>query len=341
MPLHNTGYQHWEGTRLGIWYRRWIIASNGLRGALQNKWLRRLLVLCWTGAMAQVAVLFLVGQLLVTDSLVTRSLDNLNPQAKAVLKGLTAWLELHPEVSVRVTENFLFYQFSRILFPISMLVLALAIPHLITRDLGSKAIVIYSSKAVNRMDYLLGKFGTAVGLMSATWLGPVLFAWFLGNMLAPKWHFFWHSRLALIHSVLFIGISMVVLAVIAMGVSAISKREKVPVSLWLGFWLVGRFLATLTTVRRAHTMDEGGPPEWLQNLSLTFNLEQVQAGLFRLVGDLKLAQDNVPFLAQFTQGIPRHVLKALEHPDLLGAAVGLTVMVALAVAIQNWRVRPE
>ena len=65
----------------------------------------------------------------------------------------------------------------------------MAIPLLITRDLACNAIVIYSSKAVTRGDYLLGKFATAFGLLALTWLGPVCAAWFVGNLLAPDWTF--------------------------------------------------------------------------------------------------------------------------------------------------------
>jgi hypothetical protein len=82
--------------------------------------------------------------------------------------------------------------------PLSIFALGMALPSLITRDLASNAIVIYSSKAVTRGDYLLGKFCTAFGVMSLTWLGPVCGAWFVGNLLAPDWKFFWHARIALV-----------------------------------------------------------------------------------------------------------------------------------------------
>ena len=80
MPLHDTSYQHWEGVHLGLWRRRWAIARNGLTACLQNKWMRHLVVLCWGAALAMTAVLFLVGQLLVADSVVVQWVGNLNPQ---------------------------------------------------------------------------------------------------------------------------------------------------------------------------------------------------------------------------------------------------------------------
>jgi len=60
MPLHDTGYQHWEGVHLGVWSRRLVIAKNGLLGCLQNRWTRYLVILCWTGSLGMASVLFLV-----------------------------------------------------------------------------------------------------------------------------------------------------------------------------------------------------------------------------------------------------------------------------------------
>jgi len=97
----------------------------------------------------------------------------------------------------------LFYYFCTNLLRASIFALGMAIPLLVTRDLASNAIIIYSSKAVSRMDYLLGKFAMAFGLMALTWLGPAFAAWFLGNLLAPDWRFFWHSRAALFNTLLY------------------------------------------------------------------------------------------------------------------------------------------
>ena len=241
MALYNTDYHHWDGLRHGIWYRRATIARNGLRGCFQGRWTRRIAVLCWCAALSQAAILFFVGQLLVTDSLIVRNLEHFSPDLRNMAQGLMAWLEMHPEVSVRSVENFLFYYFSGFYLPFAMLGLGLAIPHLISRDISSQALIIYSSKAVARFDYLLGKFGTVFGLLAIIWLGPVCLTWCLGNLLAPHWHFFWHSRLAIGHSLLFVLTGMVVLSLLALGVSAISGREKIPVGLWIGFWLMGGF----------------------------------------------------------------------------------------------------
>jgi len=166
MPLHDISYQHWKGLHVGLWGRRWVIASNGLISCLQNRWMRHLIVFCWITALVMAAMLFLVGQLLVADSIVVQWVANFNPALQAFARMLTTWLELHPEISVRTTQNVLFYYFGISLMRISIFALGLAMPLLITRDLASNAIVVYASKAVSRGDYLLGKFATAFGLIA-------------------------------------------------------------------------------------------------------------------------------------------------------------------------------
>ena len=108
---------------------------------------------------------------------------------------------------------------------VSIFALGPIIPLLITRDLASNAIVIYSSKAVTRGDYLLGKFATAFGFLTLTWLGPVCAAWFLGNLLAPDWTFFLARARARWRTFLIYGLSsMAVLSLLALGVSALSSQ---------------------------------------------------------------------------------------------------------------------
>ena len=73
MPLHDVNYKHWHGVaprRCGS--RRWAIARNGLAACLQNKWMRNLVVLCWGAGLAAAVFLFLIGQLLVADSVVVQ-----------------------------------------------------------------------------------------------------------------------------------------------------------------------------------------------------------------------------------------------------------------------------
>ncbi|HEV2207580.1 MAG TPA: hypothetical protein VG167_02320 [Verrucomicrobiae bacterium] len=331
MPLHDTRYQHWDGVHEGLWRRRGVIAYNGLSACLQNKWMRHLLLVCWIGALAMTAILFVVGQLLVADSIVVQWVGNLNPQLQSFAGTLSGWLADHPEVSVRTTQDVLFYYFTVTLMPISIFGLGMALPLLITRDLASNAIIIYSSKAVSRGDYLLGKFATAFGLLTMTWLGPVCAAWFVGNLLAPDWRFFWHSRVALAHSLVYCLAGMCVLSALALGVSALSTKEKSTPAFWFMWWILGGVLTPIA----AHTKP------WLQHLSFSYNLQQLGLAVFRLGDDLKIAQDNIPIFGGMLKSIRPETWTALNSPTFGGACVALVVMAAAAAFLLRSRVKPE
>jgi ABC-2 type transport system permease protein len=330
MTLHSTGYKHWEGERLGIWRRRGVIARQGLNACFQTKWMRYIVSLCWAGSLLQVALLFFLGQLLVRDSLIVRWLENLNPELQSIGNTLTSWLHQHPEASVPATYNLLFFYFSTNLLVLTLIAIALAIPHLITRDLSSNAIIVYSSKAVTRFDYLIGKFFTLFALMSLTWLGPVCAAWLLGNLLSTEWSFFWHSRAVLGHALLYLLSSMIILCLLALGVSAAADRARFTVSLWIALWLLGSALASMAAQTKP----------WLKYFSFRFNLDQISLAVFQLQNDFKMLEENIPFFSHLSAGMKRSS-PAWRDPELTGALAGLGVMLVLAAVILSRKLKPE
>jgi len=290
-----------------------------------------LVLLCWVAALGMAGFLFLVGQLLVADSVVVQWVGNFDPRGQMFARLLTTWLELHPEISVRTTQNALFYFFCTWLMRASIFAIGLAIPLLITRDLASNAIIIYASKAVSRGDYLLGKFATAFGLLTLTWLGPVCAAWFMGNLLGPNWRFFWHSRAALGHALVYGLTSMSILGLLALGVSAISGKEKSTAAFWFIWWIIGWVLTPIAE----HTQP------WLKHLNFDYNLRQLAQAVFRLGDDLKLAQDNIPVFGEYLRNYRVGPTTAFNAPEIWGAVLALVVMLALAAVVIRRRVKPE
>jgi hypothetical protein len=204
-------------------------------------------------------------------------------------------------------------------------------PLLITRDLASNAAIIYSSKAVSRGDYLLGKFSTAFGLLTLTWLGPVCAAWFTGNLMAPDWKFFWHSRAVLGHAVICALSGMTVLSLLALGVSSLAKKEKSTPAVWFMWWIVGGMLAPIA---------KNTEPA-LRHLSFNYNLDQIAIALFRPGNDLQTARENIPVFGDLLRGIRPDTLAALNTPSIWGAVLALLIVLAAAAAIVNQRVKPE
>lgn len=331
MALHDIHYQHWSGAHEGIWHRRAVIAAHGLRACLANRWMKYLLTLSWGMALVLTAFMFIMGQLLVEDSLVMQWSSTMRGGAQALIGGLARWLAVHPEISVRTAENALFYAYSGIALSVNLLVVMLAVPHLMTRDLSSNALLVYASKALTRWDYLIGKFGTILGLLFLTWVGPACLAWLLGNLLAPKWHFFWHGKVALAHTlVLSIGASTF-LALLALGVSAASSKEKTVVGLWLILWLVGNGLVPIS--------QKTNPS--LQFLSFRENLRQISIFVFQPADDIERLQTNVPFFGDMLRQAAHQRADIWSNPKVFGSTAGLGLLSIGAILILNARTRTE
>lgn len=331
MALRDIAYRHWEGRHEGIWQRRRVIVEAGLRACLQNRWMRYLIAFCWLTALVQVSVVFAMGQFLVADSIIVEWAAHLNPQLQAFVRGLTAWLEQHPEISVGTAQNLLFYRYATFLVPAALVAVALAIPHLVSRDLSSHAIVIYASKAVTRLDYALGKAGLMLGLLALTWLGPVLTAWFVGNLLAPDWGFFWHSRHALAHVLGFGVVAMLFLTLLGLGVSAVSGREKATVGLYVALWLVGNAFVPLGAISEP----------WLKQLSFQYDLQQCAIAIFRPDRDLATARDQVPVLGEMFRRPRRGPRSPWQERDRQNPWPAMIALAAVSAAIFQWRTRPE
>ncbi|HTA29335.1 MAG TPA: hypothetical protein VK731_02560 [Candidatus Cybelea sp.] len=331
MPLHDAHYQHWDGVHTGIWDRRRVIAQNGLTACLRGKLLRYVVVVSWVSGLVMAALLFFLGQLLVPDSILVRGVSQISPGIRSFIGFMTSWLVDHPEVSVGTTQNVLFYFYAVYSLQTSIVALGMVLPSLITRDLASNAIVIYSSKAMTRGDYLLGKFCTAFGLMALTWLAPVCGAWFIGNLLAPDWSFFWHSRLALLHILMFGLVSLSVLSLLALGVSAVSSREKSTPALWYSWWVLAWAILPIAS----HTMP------WLRHVSFFYDLRQIGVAVFRLGRELRTAQDSIPFVGEMLSRGSQEMRDALNHPTLAGSFLALALMGLVAGLIIRKRVVPE
>lgn len=329
--LHDIHYQHWQGNSVSLWARRWVITRNGLAACLRLRALRALVVLCWGAALAMVAVLFCVSQLLLPDSIVAVWTQHLDPGLQGFVQMLTSWLHDHPEISVRTTQNVLFYFACTFLTPVGVFALGMAMPVLITRDLGSSAIVIYSSKALSRADYVFAKFCVAFGLLAMIWLGPLCAAWFMGNLLGPDWNFFWHSRMALLNTLIYGISSMTILSALALGVSAFSSKEKTTPALWFMWWVLGAVIQPIAFNTRP----------WLAHLSFTYNLEQLRLATFRLGDDIQIAKEHIPILGNMLNGISPKVMEALSAPSLWGAVFAFALMLAGAALVIYKRVRPE
>src|SRR5262249_18816801 len=144
MPIFDQGYQHWEGKLTSHTWRWLAIAQHGVHVQLKNRILRLLLLMAFLPALGLVVAIALWG-------LVEQKSENAIGLLKAVLPNLSALLAEPKEF--RATFWTLAYsQFFETQMYFIMIVVVIAGPGLVSRDLRFNALPLYFSRPLNRLD---------------------------------------------------------------------------------------------------------------------------------------------------------------------------------------------
>src|SRR5438876_7088757 len=167
MPIFDQGYQHWQGQLTGRTWRWLAIVRHGVRVQKNNRILRLLMLLAWLPALILVAVMAIWGLV-----------EQKNSGAIAIAALLL------PEDMVRDPQAFrstiwtlaYWYFFKTEMFFI-MLLVVMAGPGLISRDLRFNALPLYLSRPLTRFDYFLGKLGVIAMLVGAIAVVPAVLAY--------------------------------------------------------------------------------------------------------------------------------------------------------------------
>ena len=165
MPIFELGYRRWDGGYRPQAARWWAIARTGIKLAWRSKLLRRLIFLSWAPLLYFGPVFFAVGY--VTDPSNSEAAVRGWRAFLASLVGQDLTLELmaDPE-SARGSVWAMIYAFyfsysSAILV---LLVTTLVGPPLISQDVRTRAFLIYFSKPISGVEYLLGQGRDADGV---------------------------------------------------------------------------------------------------------------------------------------------------------------------------------
>ncbi|MBO0699991.1 MAG: hypothetical protein J2P46_16455, partial [Zavarzinella sp.] len=162
MPIFDQGYQHWSGELSGHGWRWLAITRHGVRIGMKNRLLRIALLIAWLPAVVLAAFLCVWGLVEQKSNLVEPLLPFLSSIIGAdIVDNARAH---RVEVWTIAYDYFLLTELR-----LSMIVILLVGPGLISRDLRFNALPLYFSRPLRRIDYFLGKLGIVV-----TFLGLVL-----------------------------------------------------------------------------------------------------------------------------------------------------------------------
>jgi ABC-2 type transport system permease protein len=323
-------YTRWVERPLGVTYRRWVIASTGLRHLFRTRFFRLLLVVAWGAGVAMAALGFGLSQSIASGGWLESLAGSLGPRPQAVMAAFSAFVLLYPDIVVAGLFTLIFYAQSFVGLGLSLVALTVLVPRLVTRDRASNALTIYLARPLTSVDYLVGKFGILVGVLLAVWTGPLLFGWALTVLLAPDRVFMFHSLAPLLRALSFNGISLVVLAAVAFGVSSATRTAAATTLLWIGLWIVLGMVAEIPVM-----------PDWVQHASFSHDLRVIRNAVFSLDEALIQAGQSLPFLNRHLAQNLTQAGEQVRPQELAGAVTGLAVLMTLSSLVFLRRLRPE
>ena len=264
MPLHDVGYRPWTGRRLGPAATVAVIAWTGIKLAWTSRWLRRLVFFAWSPALVFATSFFAFEQAIDEGRLASmrdaaragRNLDGVGmlgtvladtlagqglsiPAGRAAKNSRTSPVDPQAEIAAtrRTVWSRLLLAFMRVPQAVLLaVVIGLVAPALVSRDLRAKAWLVYFTRPVGRLEYLLGKAAILAALVAAITVLPALALWFIGVLVSPSvWVAVdtWDLPLKAVAASVALAVPTVLLA---LAYSALTAESRIASFAWFATW---------------------------------------------------------------------------------------------------------
>jgi ABC-2 type transport system permease protein len=239
MPIFDQGYQHWNGALAGHGLRWMAITNHGVRVGMKSLMMRIFLLFAWAPALVLAFMLCVWG-------LVERKSESVS-SLMGILSFLQPEILQHPKL-YRVEIWTLFYaQFLQIELYISMILILLVGPNLISQDLRFNALPLYFSRPLRRIDYFLGKLGIIAAFLAMVVILPSVLAYGLGLLFSLDITIIRDTFKMLLASVAYGLVIAVSAGLLVLALSSLSRSSRYTALFWLGFCFIGISLAVVLT----------------------------------------------------------------------------------------------
>ncbi|MFM8635427.1 MAG: ABC transporter permease subunit [Planctomycetia bacterium] len=253
MPLHDVGYRGWDGVRRGPGHAIGVIATTGIRLAWTSRWLRRALLFAWSPALFFAASFFAFEQAVEEGRLTSmregarlgRNLDGVGMLGTVLAdtlghsSGADAPATEAEEIvrTRRLVWSRLLLAFVRAPQAVLLaVVVGLVAPTLISRDLRAKAWLVYFTRPVGRLEYILGKGLVLAAIIGGITLLPAVSLWLMGVLVSPSVTVAlatWDLPLKVIASSI---VLMVPTALLALAYSSLTAESRIASFAWFATW---------------------------------------------------------------------------------------------------------
>ncbi|MTE20074.1 ABC transporter permease subunit [Streptomyces sp. TRM43335] len=241
--MHNIGYRHYDGPRLGRSYARRSLFSQSLRGAYGLGRSAKSKVLPFV----LLAVMVLPAGIIVAVTVFTKA----------------------DEMPVKYTDYALMLQ------PVIGLYLASQAPQSVSLDLRFRTVPLYFSRPIERMDYVAAKYA-AMSTAMFLFTSLPLVVMYAGGLLAELG--FADQTTGFLQGLVSVAVLSVLHSGIGLVVAALTPRRGFGVAAVIAVLTIPYFAVT-TVQAIAHTQDAGGAVAWLGLASPGSLVDGVQAAL--------------------------------------------------------------
>jgi ABC-2 type transport system permease protein len=238
MPIFDQGYQHWSGELTGHRWRWLAITRHGVRIGMKNRLLRIMLLIAWLPAVVLAFFLCVWGLIEQKSELV----QPLVPFVGGIIgEDIVADAKAHRvEVWTLAYDYFLMTELR-----LSMIVILLVGPGLISRDLRFNALPLYFSRPLRRIDYFVGKLGVVVYFLGLVLVVPSVIAYVLGLVFSLDWTILRDTFPLLLASVAYGAVMSVSAGLLILALSSLSRNSRYVGLFWLGVWFVSSIVGTV------------------------------------------------------------------------------------------------
>ena len=236
MPIFDQGYQHWKGPLSSHAWRWFAITRHGVRIGFQGRVFRMVLLVSLLPAVALATALCLWGLIERQSDLVAGLVPIL-----VSFQFLGPGVATDPKMYRVEIWTLCFNLFFSIELTLSMILIVLVGPSLISQDLRFNAFPLYLSRPMRRIDYLGGKLGVIAAFLGLAIIVPCLLTYGLGLLFTFDLTILKDTYRLLFASVAYGLVIIFVSGMLILALSSLSRSSRWVALFWLGIWLVSGF----------------------------------------------------------------------------------------------------
>jgi ABC-2 type transport system permease protein len=241
MPIHDLGYRSWDVPPATLGWRWLVIGKTGIRNAWKNKWLARVLFcLLIPAAMVGICIFFFEQanqqpELRVAFARVFKG----NPSTRQIAADVL----IDPSTARHDVWAWLLFTFFRYPQAVGMvMVVGLIAPRLIAQDVRSRAFLLYFSRPLTPLEYVLGKAMTIWFYLVLITTVPALLLYVLGIALSPGISVVMDTYDLPIRIILASFVLIIPTTSLALCFSSLTHESRYAGFMWFTTWILGYVL---------------------------------------------------------------------------------------------------